>query len=261
MRLISLTKIVIGLSIMSLSLSSCKNSETGRRSIVCLVDFSDSKDAAARLQFYMSAIKDHVIPKLSFTDKITVIPIDRASITNASDILLADLAIHDFEPESASPMEEEQITNDNLKKYTDSLAASFVQAFQVAIEGRNKTSHGTDIFGALEVTKSKLATSDKNIVILFSDMMNYSGVIKMEPGNSQISSNTIDALLKKAPAVQLPSTTALVLTADQSYITQEHFKLVQSFWTKYFENSGIKLYDYSSASLSKLNELMTIQHE
>lgn len=261
MRLISLTKIIICFLAVLISLSSCNSKESGRRSIVCLVDFSDSKDATERLQFYMTAIRDNVIPKLSYTDKITVIPIDKASITNASDILLADLAKHDFEPESASPMEEEQITKDNLKKYTDSLAAVFARNFQSAIEGRNKTSHGTDIFGALEVTKTKLAESDNNIVFLFSDMMNYSGVIKMEPGNSQFGSNTIEAVLKKVAAVHLPNTVALVLTADQSYIPQEHFKLVQSFWTKYFENNGIKLYDYSSASLSKLNELMSMQQE
>ena len=83
----------------------------------------------------------------------------------------------------------------------------------------------------------------------------------MEPGNSQFGSNTIEAVLKKVAAVHLPNTVALVLTADQSYIPQEHFKLVQSFWTKYFENNGIKLYDYSSASLSKLNELMSMQQE
>jgi len=261
MRIIRLTKTVIGILIMLLSISACNNAENGRRSIVCLVDFSDSKDAAERLQFYMTAIKDNVIPKLSYTDKITVIPIDKASITNASDILLADLSTHDFEPESASPMEEEQITKDNLKKYTDSLAGGFAQTFQSAIDGRNKTSHGTDIFGALEVAKTKIASTDNNIVILFSDMMNYSNVLKMEPGNTEFNSKAIGDILNKVPGSQLPNTTVLVLTADQSNISQEHFKLVQSFWTQYFEKNGIKLYDYNSASLSKLNELMSAEPE
>ena len=257
MRLISLAKIVICLLVVLFSLSSCKNKEAGRRSIVCLVDFSDSKDATERLQFYMTAIKDNIMPKLSYTDKITVIPIDKASITNASDILLADLATHDFEPESASPMEEEQITKENLKKYTDSLAAAFAQTFQSAIQGRNKTSHGTDIFGALEVAKGKMAANDNNVIILLSDMMNYSNILKMEPGNAEFNSKSIGDILNKVPSPHLPNTTVLVLTADQSYISQEHFKLVQSFWAQYFEKNGIKLYDYNSASLSKLNELVS----
>ena len=252
-------KAIVSLAVILILYSSCNNkSEPVRKNIICLVDFSDSKNAAERLQFYMTVIKDNIIPKLSFTDKITVIPIDKASITNASDILLFDLSTKDFEPESASPMEEEQITKDNLKKFTDSLAASFSQNFQSAIDSRNKTNHGTDIFGALEVVKGKIKANDDNVIILLSDMMNYTTTLKMEPENTEFNAKSLNDLLNKVPNYEMPNTTVLVLTADQSYISQTHFKLVQNFWTQYFEQNKIKLYDYNSASVSKLNELLSL---
>lgn len=261
MRIGNIIKSVFCLAVVLLLISSC-GSKSGptRKNIICLVDFSDSKNAAERLQFYMTVIKDNVIPKLSFTDKITVIPIDRASITNSSDILLADLSTKDFEPDAASPMEEEQITKDNLKRFTDSLATSFAQTFQSAIDNRNKTSHGTDIFGALEVVKGKLKAKDDNVIILLSDMMNYTNTLKMEPENTEFSTSTLNNALGKVPNFEMANTTVLVLTADQSHISREHFKLVQSFWMQYFEKNHIKLYDYNSASLSKLNELMALPH-
>ena len=145
MRQSYIIKSIIAFTAILFLFSSCGDkSEPKGKNIICLVDFSDSKNAAERLQFYMTVIKDNIIPKLSYTDKITVIPIDRASITNSSDILLADLSTKDFEPDAASPMEEEQITKDNLKKFTDSLATSFAQTFQAAIDNRNKTSDQPD---------------------------------------------------------------------------------------------------------------------
>lgn len=259
MKKLHIIKLVISFVIVLFLASSCgSKSGPARKNIVCLVDFSDSKNASERLQFYMTVIKDNIIPKLSFTDKITVIPIDRASITNASDILLFDLSSKDFEPDAASPMEEEQITKDNLKKFTDSMAASFTQNFQSAIDSRNKTSHGTDIFGALEVVKGKIKTNDDNVIILLSDMMNYTSTLKMEPENSEFNAKSLNDILNKVPNYEMSNTTILVLTADQSYISPTHFKLVQNFWTQYFEKNKIKLYDYNSASLSKLNELMSL---
>ncbi|MBK6632897.1 MAG: hypothetical protein IPG38_00020 [Chitinophagaceae bacterium] len=64
--------------------------------------------------------------------------------------------------------------------------------------------------------------------------------------------------LDKVPNYEMLNATALILTAEQVEVTPEHFKLVQTFWTKYFTKNQIKLFDYNSASLSKLNELMTL---
>lgn len=228
------------------------------KNIICVVDFSDSKNASERLMFYMKVIKDNIIPKLDSYDKISVIPIDNASVTNSFDIILEDLSKQEFEPEMASPMEEEKITKDNLRKYKDSLALVFMHNFQNVTNRRNKSNHGTDIFGALELVRGKLKMGDDNYIILLSDMMNYNSTLNMEPDNKEFNITTLDDILAKISSNDMPKTTALVLTAEQVEATPEHFRLVKIFWTKYFEKNHIKLYDYNSASLSKLNEMMVL---
>jgi len=253
----------IALALIIFSISSCKwgtEREAPRgKNIICMVDFSDSKNAAERLQFYMTVIKDNIIPSLGLYDKITVMPIDKASITNSSDILLEDLSAKTFEPDMASPMEEEQITQDNLKNYKDSLAIVFTQKFQSAIKNRSTLNHGTDIFGALEVVKgSKLKLADDNYLILFSDMMNWSKTLNLEPNNKNFNANTLDEMLGKVANHTMPNVTALVLTGEQVDVPPEHFQLVKSFWKKYFDKNQIKVFDYNSASVAKLNEMMAL---
>lgn len=228
------------------------------KNFICVVDFSDSKNALERLQFYMNVIKDNIIPKLGIYDKISVIPIDNASLTNSSDIILEDLSTNNFEPEMASPMEEEQLTKENLRKYKESLSLRFVQNFQNVINQRNKSNQGTDIFGALEVVKGKLKVADDNYLIILSDMMNYNSTLNMEPDNKGFDRSALDDILAKISNNEMPNTIALVLTGEQVEATPEHFKLVKTFWTKYFEKNRIKLYDYNSASVSKLNEMMAL---
>ena len=249
--------------ILLISFSSCswfqKKHLPRGKNIICVVDFSDSKNASERLQFYMQVIKVNIIPKLGLYDKISVVPIDVASITNSYDILLTDLSTTDFEPNMASPMEVEQLTNENLKKFKDSLAISFSKSFQLAIAQRNKTNYGTDIFGVLEVVKGKLKAGDDNYLIMLSDMMNWTNTFKMEHSNKNFNNNTIDKFLEKVPNIEMPKTIVLVITGEQVESSAEHYKLVQSFWTKYFEKNQIKLYDYNSASVAKLNELMLLE--
>lgn len=228
------------------------------KNIVCVVDFSDSKNAAERLQFYMNVINENIIPKLGQYDKITVIPIDKTSITNSSDILLKDLSQKEFVPENASPVEEDELTQANLKKYIDTLKVEFTNNFRAAIKNRSKDNHGTDIFGALSLVQTKFKDTKDNYLIMLSDMMNWSKTLKMEPADGFLTNATLENCLSKVPNYEMPNTNALVLTAEQVEVTPEHFQLVDSFWTKYFEQNKIKLFDYNSASVAKLNELMAL---
>ena len=240
--------------------SSCKRTAPIGRNIICAVDFSDSKNAKERMQFYMNVIKDNVIPKLGFNDKITVVVIDNATSTYYSEILLVDFSTKNFEPEHASPKEQEQITNDNLKKYKDTLATSFVLSYQKAITDRGDLSHGTDIFSLLNIisTKGKLSNINKNYLIFLSDMMNYTKELNMEPDNNGFSKSTLDNILNKLPDNKLPKTISLILTGKEVEVSKEHFDLVDEFWKKYFEKNGSMYYDYNSGSTDKLNELMAL---
>lgn len=244
------------------ALSSChwgKNRRAQKgKNIICVVDFSDSQNANERLRFFGNVIKDNIIPKLGRHDKITVIPIDKASLTNSTDILLKDFSTVEFRPQSASPMEEEQLIEKNLDAYRSTVSKEFESSFNKSIASRSKTSHATDIFGALEVVKGKIIPTDDNYIIFLSDMMNYSGVLNIEPSNTQFNSASVDAVLQKVPSFSMPGATALVITGEQVEVTPAHYSLVQSFWTKYFSKNNINLYDYNSASVSKLNALMLL---
>ena len=240
------------------SLTSCKwwpkREEPIGKNIICLVDFSDAKNTNERLMFYMQAIRDNVIPKLGMYDKITVLPIDRASVTNSSDIFICNLSQQNFEPELANAMEEEQIVQDNLIKYKDTLTIAFEQSFQAAINSRHNTSLGTDIFGAFEVAKDKLSARDDNYILLFSDMMNWTNTLKMEPQNQSFNISNLESLLTSVPNIELFNATVIVLTGEQVDVSADHFNLVKLFWTRYLETNNAELYDYNSASLTKLNE-------
>jgi hypothetical protein len=166
-NILAITLLIATIALMTSCKCGQKREEPKGKNIVCLIDFSDAKNANERLLFYMTSIKENIIPKLGLNDKLTVLPIDRASVTNSSDIFLANLSQKNFEPEMASPMEEEQIIQDNLKKYKDTLSVKFEESFQTAINNRNKSSLGTDIFGALEVAKNKLSSSDENYILPF----------------------------------------------------------------------------------------------
>jgi hypothetical protein len=255
-NILAITLLFATITLMNSCKCGQKREEPKGKNIVCLIDFSDAKNANERLLFYMTSIKENIIPKLGLNDKLTVLPIDRASVTNSSDIFLANLSQKNFEPEMASPMEEEQIIQDNLKKYKDTLSVKFEESFQKAINNRNKSSLGTDIFGALEVAKNKLNSSDVNYICLFSDMMNWTNTLKMEP--QDFNAGKLEHSLSKAQNVDLSNANIIVLTGEQLEVSADHFNLVKSFWTKYFQSNNAKLYDYNSGSLTKLKEAMNL---
>jgi hypothetical protein len=189
-------------------------------------------------------------------DALIVIPIDNASVTNSAAIFQSDLSKEDFEPEMASPMEVDDIIQKKLKEFKTGLQSAFEKAYSETLEKRSSYGKATDLFGSLEQAAKELDRKDRNVVIFLSDMMNYSPVLKMEPGNSSFNSGSLDTALKNAPARPLPGAAVLVLTGELSDISTDHFNLVKSFWTRYFEKNGVSLYDYSSTSTSKLDELL-----
>lgn len=243
-----------------IAISSCRiighKTEPKTRNIICVVDFSSTINSQERQTFYMNIIKNNVIKQLAMTDKIIVIPIDKASVTNSSEILIADLSTKDFEPVASSPMETDKITIDNFGKFKDSLALTFETSFNKSVSDRSLQNQGTDLLGAMNNVKGYIKANADNYIIFLSDMMNYTNTINMEPSNAQFSNVNIDAILNRLPGFEMKNTTALVLTADQPSVSAEHFELVKKFWTQYFNKNNIRLYDYSSASVSKLNELM-----
>ncbi len=252
-------KTVLLLAACAFILFSCSRvSKSGKktRNIVCVVDFSSSANSRERQEFYLNVIKTNVIKQLSPTDRIIVLPIDKASTTNSAEIYIENLSTRDFSPENASPMEEDQLTQKNFTTYKDSMEIAFENNFRKCISDRQI--EGTDLFGALNNIKGYIVPTDDNYILFLSDMMNYTKELNMEPSNTQFVQTAFESILKKVPGISMQNTTALVLTGKQDGVTQEHFELVKSFWEKYFERNGIKLYSYSSATVSKVDELMAL---
>lgn len=247
--------------IIPLLLISCTRPEPTGNNVICLVDLSDSGKTLERKEFYMNVIRDVIIPNLGVYDAITVIPIDDASVTNSAEIIRKDFSEINFEPEVASPMNIDRIIEENLKKTSMVLSAEFETLYRQALQNRSSYGSATDIFGAMEQAEKMLDINDTNIIIFLSDMMNYTDALKMEPGNSGFNKNSIDDALNRVPNYDFSGTKTLVLTGEMSDISTSHFNLVKSFWTSYFQRNGMTLYDYSSTSTAKLNELLESQEE
>lgn len=236
----------------------CKKATKNGKNIICFVDFSDSKNTSSRLDFYKEVIHKSILINLNMYDRLIILPIDKSSVTNSTEIFFVDMSKKSFYPEMASPLEEEKIVKENIKRELDSLSVVFSRNFDLAKQGRVSPSLGTDIFGALEVGKREIVSGEDNVIVLLSDMMNWSEELKMEPQNNTFNDKTWEQLLTKVTQVKLEDSKIVVITGEVVDASPEHYKLIQKFWSKYFEVNNAILYDYNSASTSKLNELMAL---
>lgn len=253
--------ICAGLAVFSLFLSSACSDlisppKAKVRNLICVIDFSSSKNADQRQKFYAQAIKEQIVNNLGPHDKLTILPLDKSSVTNSVEILSEDFNAQKIVPEYGGPKDIKEKTEKNLQEQRSRVQEKFDQAFSKASEARKAESGGTDIIGLLKVLRTHIKPEDKNYIVFFSDMMNYSTELKMEKEGPDFNLKSLDSLVSKATAIDLKGVTVLVLTGDQPDIPRPHFELVQQFWTKYFEKNGASLFDYSSATTSKLNDLM-----
>jgi len=245
------------LLLLVLLLNACKSSAdkqaARQKQIVCFIDFSETADWPARMEKMQALVANSVIGKLSFNTKLIILPIDKASATGGKEILTGTtLDEFDYIPDMTSQVDEETVSKENLEKIKDSLKSIFNTRFPAILEERKGQARGTDIFGALEEAK-RYATNTKNtLVILLSDMMNWSADLKMEQSN--FNASNLEKGLEKAPAVQLSGSSVFVFTGDVSYIDAVHYNTVKSFWKQYFQKNNMPLIDYSSAAVSELEK-------
>jgi hypothetical protein len=113
---------------------------------------------------------------------------------------------------------------------------------------------GTDILGALGYSGKYYEDDQENIIIFLSDMMNWSGNLKMEEGH--FDGSMVDKKLNETPNVEGKSAKVIVITGDITNISSKHFEVVSDFWNKYFKKNNFILVDYTSAGKAKLEELM-----
>lgn len=233
-----------------LSIQSCKKDRT-HRNIICLVDFSVNPQWEERLDYYEDVIATSVIPNMSYEDRLVVLPIDNGSVTNSEELLDFTLKRQfDYIPDGTSPMEEDQVSEENLKKDLEKMSSDLAQSLIKTRTSRADLKKGTDIFGALSGATGYYQQGQHNIVILLSDMMNWSSKLKMEPGS--FNSSMIGEKLSEVGSLEGNGAAVIVHTGDITNVSNEHYLTIKDFWTKFFEGNSYQLKDFSSAGRSNL---------
>jgi len=221
------------------------------RSVIVLVDFSSAQHFPERSSYYGGIIGKEMIENLGMHDRLVVLPIDRASLSNSEEIFLADLSKENFASTSGPIPEREKQTRQNFEKRKKDLLADFQSRYDAVVKSRAPLSAETDIFGALASVKRYSVPNRPVLLVMLSDMMHHTKNLSMEPGKA-MSKEKLDTILKTVQKVDLGGHQVFVLTGDQTPNQSGHFETIQLFWTKYFAENGATLIDYSSAARSKL---------
>lgn len=235
---------------------SCKTNPPIHRNIICYIDFSENPNFDKRVAYYSEIVNNIIIKNMSFNDRLIVLPIDNGTVTNSSEIIDSSLKKQfDYIPDGTSPLDENDVAQKNIGDDKQKISDNFNLNIEKAISDRSNLQKGTDIIGALSNVSKYYQGGQENIVILLSDMMNWSDNLKMEEGS--FTANMIDSKLAQLPKIDGKSTKILVHSGDLTNISNKHFTVLNQFWTKYFLNNNFILVDYSSGAKSKLEELMT----
>jgi len=238
----SLLQRAIFLFILFSTLISCSDNVKTVNFIV-LVDFSGSIPIETT-EWYIKVIKQDVIQNQGPNSRIVVLPIDYASSTNSTELLSSDLTLESFEKNLDPPNLREKKMKKRLQAFVKNLQVQFDSILNDVRKTRAKYSKGTDIIGGLELAQRYSYTNDKNIVIIFSDMVNETEELNLNNFNSKPS---ILTLLKKCPQVR-GNYDIIVMTGEQPKIKIKEMKLLKEFWTKYFNKSQLNLIAYETSS-------------
>lgn len=248
---LSLIALVLFVTIL---VSSCEK-EKVHKNIICYVDFSENPNRAKRVADYAEVINNSIIKNMSFNDRIVILPIDNGTITNNIELLDKSLKKQfDYIPDGTSPLDEDRVAQENLDKDIKAMTDEFNASIAKALTDRANLTKGTDIIGALNGIGTYYQARQKNIVVLLSDMMNWSSNLKMEQGS--FTANMVDKKLAELPTIDGQKAIVLVHAGDITNISNDHYNAVNGFWKKYFDKNNFSLDDYSSTGKSKLEEII-----
>lgn len=246
------TKICI-LALVTISLfASCGKEK--QVNIICLVDFSKTI-ASSTVDWYGTTIESNVIGQMGFQDRLIVLPIDFGSQTASQELYKVDFSKNNYHNEYAG-----QDADDlEIASHRDSLNSAikkFSRTFENVPNDRASFDKGTDIFGALKQAQKYIDTNANNIIIIFSDMLQYTNATSMNFEDNMNSIKDIEKHLALSDKADLNNTSILVLTGIQQNIPPEKFNCVKSFWEQYFKKCKGELIDYSSGAVSQLENVL-----
>lgn len=257
MKKISSTLSLIAFAfVVTILVSSC-GKEKVHKNIICYVDFSENPNRDKRVADYAEVINNSIIKNMSFNDRIVILPIDNGTITNNIELLDKSLKKQfDYIPDGTSPLDEDRVAQENLDKDIKAMTDEFNASITKALTDRAKLTKGTDILGALDGIGTYSQDGQKNIVVLLSDMMNWSSNLKMEQGS--FTASMVDKKLAELPTLEGQKAIVLVYTGDITNISNDHYNTVKGFWKKYFDKNNFSFdkNNYNSTGKSKLEEII-----
>ena len=233
-------------------LSSCKHEpQIPPVNCISLVDFSPSRDISV-IRWYRETIQHSILESMGAKDRAIVLPIDFNSETSGQEIFTVDFSKNDYSNEYAG-LQKDEIERQNHLDSVHAAALHFNQSFETVRQYRAQLTGGTDIFGALPQCKKYCVPGYRNIVVIFSDMLQYTNSV----WNFEDHLNTpaeIEHYLSIAEKIDLDGVEIIVITGAQNDMRPEKYNTVKTFWMKYFIQCHARLLDYSSGATSKLEE-------
>jgi hypothetical protein len=225
--------------ILTILLSACAKVNKGFNFII-LVD--QSKSFTPFFSKYTNSI-DKVVNAIGFYDTVSII-----SINSFSEIEPAVLSKYKFKlPPEIDPFIDQQ-DNYFLKEKIDSILnvqRKFLKEKIIEMLNAEGTNY-TDIFGALKIAEKLLVNNTKNIIIIFSDMLNESHNLnfrKINLTDSKIN-DIITSLKSKDYIPDLTGSDVYVIGIRADNPTR--LKQVEKFWRLYFSYANANLKNYSA---------------
>lgn len=130
----------------------------------------------------------------------------------------------------------------------------FQTAFATATKEREKYNRGTDIIGSLKEASKYFDDDAENIIVILSDMMQYTDKTKMNMESQLNTQAEVDSYLSKIEPINLQGFKILVLTGLDYKIKPDKYNAIRMFWEVYFQRCSGNLVEYSSGMQTKLEE-------
>jgi hypothetical protein len=234
-----------------IALASCERNQV--TTVICFIDLS-SRDSAT-IEWYKETFKAQVLRNMPSNSRLVVLPIDYFSQSGSTEIITVDFSKNQYGNEY-SGLQSAEIEAQNHQDSVSVAIQAFDREFQRERNHRLLLSEGTDLFGALAQARKYAVPGQRTIIVLLSDMMEYSDKRQMNFEASLNSADEIEHYLGKAEKVDLEGMEIVVLTGLHRTMQPEKYQVLKAFWEKYFAQCKGKLIDYSSGAVSKLQEVL-----
>lgn len=236
--------------VITLTLTSCK--EEKPKNIITLIDTSGTIDSNT-IEWYRESVENCIMQKMGKKDRFMVLPIDFGSQTASQELYRVDFSKNNYKNEFAglqSAEVEAQSHANSIKKEIN----TFRIAFANAKTSRERFNRGTDIIGSVKEASKYFDPNTENILVIFSDMMQYTDKSKMNMESQLNNEDEVETYLSRVEPINLLGFKIIILTGIQEGMTPIKYNAIKSFWEIYINKCEGSLIDYSGGMRTKLEE-------